>query len=543
MTKTNKKRVLWMGEATFLSTGYGTYGKELLSYLHSTGKYDIAELGGYARPDDSRSQSIPWKYYGTLPTTEEEARIYASKMNNQWGAQAFEPICLDFKPDIILDMRDPWMFDFQYSSPFRRLYHWAIMPTVDSAPQLENWLAMYMDADSVFSYTEFGRDVLMKETGGKINFKGIASPCPNYSVFKPVADKAAHKANMGIDSDTLIVGTVMRNQKRKLYPDLIQSFKLMLEQFPRIADKSFLYIHTSYPDIGWDIPRLVRESGIGHKILFTYYCDSCKHSFPSFFSDAVRTCTKCGKPTARMPSGNTGVSTQQLADIMNVFDLYVQYSCCEGFGIPLIESAACGVPVLVVDYSGMASVADNLGSTKINVERFFREAETHAYRAYPDNEDCAKKMGLALSQPPNIKLQHSHNTYLRCIKKYKWENTFQQWQELIDACEYANWQTPPRILQPNTNIPKGLSLEDFVAWCVVNIWREPSQINSYFVLRMMRDLNYGQTILGHGGPYYSEDSLLSDKPKYKKFGKQDLVNVMVELAQNRNYWEKRRVSQ
>ena len=42
-----KKRILFCSEATFLNTGYATYTREILKYLHGTGKYEIAEMASY----------------------------------------------------------------------------------------------------------------------------------------------------------------------------------------------------------------------------------------------------------------------------------------------------------------------------------------------------------------------------------------------------------------------------------------------------------------------------------------------------------------
>ena len=39
-----KKRVLVMSEAHYLNSGFGTYSKEVITRLHQTGKYDLAEF-------------------------------------------------------------------------------------------------------------------------------------------------------------------------------------------------------------------------------------------------------------------------------------------------------------------------------------------------------------------------------------------------------------------------------------------------------------------------------------------------------------------
>ena len=40
----DRKRILFCNEASFLCSGYGKYGREVLTRLHNTGKYDIAEF-------------------------------------------------------------------------------------------------------------------------------------------------------------------------------------------------------------------------------------------------------------------------------------------------------------------------------------------------------------------------------------------------------------------------------------------------------------------------------------------------------------------
>ena len=137
-----KKRVLFCTEATFLNTGYATYTREILNYLHSTGKYELAELAAYGERNDQRAAGIPWRYYGVAPNSnsepkasKEELDAYGAKPSNQFGEFIFENVCLDFMPDVVCDIRDFWMLDFVDRSPFRRFFKWAIMPTVDARPQ------------------------------------------------------------------------------------------------------------------------------------------------------------------------------------------------------------------------------------------------------------------------------------------------------------------------------------------------------------------------------------------------------------------------
>lgn len=926
-----KKRILWFGEATYLSTGYSVYGKELLTYLYNTGKYEIAEFASYGGAGDPRRFESPWLYYANLPSTPQEKEIYGINTQNQWGLWRMDEVFLDFKPHYVISIRDWWADEFISRSPYRKLFKWFYMPTVDSAPQKDQWLSTFIDADAILTYSEFGKDTLLKETNNKVKFFDIASPAANYEYFKPVLDKKAHKESFGLDSKSIIIGTVMRNQKRKFYPELIKAFKLLLEKSDKPED-IYLYLHTAYPDVGWDIPKLVRESGIGHKILFTYVCSGCDHIFPSFFNDAFQICPRCKKSPARLPNSDKGVETADLARVMQCFDLYVQYSSCltgnqeiltydgwkeikdvkegelvythkhnwkevkqkfenpnnnnvykinvwgnkdtleitgnhpvyaytkeilgkpnykrhtkelftrlnhknqipspefievdklskndlicypindtvswlnkldislyaspedtwipnraeikvkhgdvyptvididnefcrfiglfaadghsglnqnkitshidetenielsdkifnlisnkktltrkyptrkaidktlcssfhcrlftswfylengdkklpdwvmtmptdlqlevirglcmgdghlmsrrgsettvyvttsrflsdqlktllmrcrlhfnyntkqkkgnrklqyrfeisgnikngefdralathntknmyynnyylmsikdivkidnndeyvynievdddnsyvtrictihncEGFGIPLVEAAACGTPICAINYSAMESILKNIKGIPINPLHMFLESELGAERAWPDNNDFAEKVNKFLNKTEREREEIGKKTHLNCRKRYSYNDTARIWESLIDKTEvdFDIWESPPSIKQINLNIPQGLGNEQFVRWCVLNIWGDPQQIDSYIEMRMIRDLNYGVAYAGTGDIFYSNDSVISDR-KYSKFTRENVVNEMIKLAEHRNYWENRRI--
>ena len=177
-----KKRILFCSEATFLNTGYATYTREILNYLHGTGKYEIAEMASYGQKNDPRAANIPWTYYGVAPNTEcepkaseEEINSYNSNPVNQFGGWAFEHVCLDFLPDFVCDIRDFWMLDFAERSPFRPFFKWAVMPTVDARPQARQWIATYANADACLTYSDWAGGVLEDQSGGKINYLG--TPC------------------------------------------------------------------------------------------------------------------------------------------------------------------------------------------------------------------------------------------------------------------------------------------------------------------------------------------------------------------------------
>ena len=48
-----KKRILFCGEATYLNTGYATYGREVMKRLYQSGKYELAEFASYGEHKDN----------------------------------------------------------------------------------------------------------------------------------------------------------------------------------------------------------------------------------------------------------------------------------------------------------------------------------------------------------------------------------------------------------------------------------------------------------------------------------------------------------
>lgn len=545
-----KTRVLWCNEASYLSTGYATYGHEVMSRLHATGKYELAELATYGDvtdPRERRWRAVPWGFIPVMPDRGNPAEVDRYQANPTWqfGEWKFEEACLAFRPDVVMDVRDWWMLEHQERSPFRPLFHWAIMPTVDAAPQDEQWVATFQGADAVFTYSDWGMGVLREQTRGRVNGVCSAPPGADLDALAPKPDRRAHRRAMGIDEDCLVVGTVMRNQKRKLYPDLVQAFaRFLREAPPELAKRTYLYLHTSFPDVGWDIPRLVAEEGLGHKCVFTYVCNHCGASFPSFFADAKSVCRRCGAHAATLPNSHNGVSRRALGDVLNVFDVYVQYANSEGFGMPQVEAAACGVPVMAVDYSAMSDVVRKLGGFPIKVQRMYRESETHCWRALPDNADLVAKLVAFLSLPEPVRRRKGFEARRAVEEHYTYDRTAKIWEAHLDSVvpRPELWASPPRLHRPAAAAPPGMTNEEFVRWGITHVAGRPELLNSYTALRMLRDLNWEMTTRGTGGLYFNEDSTLGSMNRQQPFDRDRAVEELLKLNAQLNHWESRRAA-
>lgn len=497
-----KLRVLFIGEASYLNSGYAVYIKEILKRFHKCGEFEIAEFAPCGEPKERepRVQDIPWAYYPNIPdrANKQEFNDYNSSTINAFGMYSWNSTILNFMPDLIVDIRDIWMMKFEVFTPLKRFYKVAWIPTVDSPILNKEWISIYQDCDYIFGYTEWALNILKSNSNNMLNLCGIAGPGADVDTFVPVVDKAQHKESFGLPKDAFIVGTVMRNQKRKLFPDLFDSFKLFLHRLtPEQQQKCYLYLHTGYPDSGWDLPEYITNSGISSKILCSYQCNNCGHFTPSFFNDAVSICPKCGKNSLVMASVSNGVPTNTMCDIYNLFDVYVQYSICEAAGMPQLEAASCGVPIMAPDHSAMGDIVRKTNGYLIDVAKDVYECTSNRVLCYPDNADLAQKLFKYYVLPNALKQTKQQEAREGILLNYTYDKSFDilynTFKNIEVPSQRSTWFSPPQIIQPNTNVPEGLTNESFVRWCIINVLGMPEKLHSALTYRIIRDLNYGFT--------------------------------------------------
>jgi glycosyltransferase involved in cell wall biosynthesis len=536
------KRVLVGSEASYLNTGYASYGRELIKRLIDTGKYEVAEISCYGAADDERRREIPWKNYPIAPSRndpEKVRQIYGSNPANQFGAWRFERICLDFKPDAVLMQKDPWMDSWIKHSPYRPYFSWIWASTVDSAPQSPEWINQFADADYFYTLSEWAEGVIKEQAGDSVNLIGSVTMCAA-DEFKPVPNKAVHKLSMGLDPEYKIIGTVMRNQRRKLFPDLFEAFSKYLKATG--DEKTYLYCHTSYPDNGWDIPQLMLRNEISSRVLFSYACEACGALSICRFSDTVKQCKKCKHYASKMSNVSTGATTEDLAKIYNLFDVYVQYSNSEGMGIGQLEAAACGIHVMSTDYSAMESIVRKVDGYPIPVRAKTLELETGCYRAIPDIDAVAKYWQEFLSLPEEKRDELGKRAREAYVANFQWDKVVDKWMQSIDACPKGQWDLPLRQinLPAEDKMPKVRNNYEFLEWAL-KTYIPYSRLEGSFELNcILRDMNFQSHRPNPCGYFYSENSYF-DRVNFVPFSAQNVIELFRGKAEVFNFWENARV--
>ena len=531
-----KKRVLFSTEFSNSSTGYGVYGQNLLSRLHSLGKYEIAEFASFVSCNDIRDGNIKHHLYCNEPSPNDEAakQQYATNDANKTGAYRFDKVLLDFRPDIVCEFRDTTMFEYEMMTPLRKFFYWLTSPSLDSAPQLSEWVSTLMNADQVLNYTDYAGEVLRKEGGGKINIAGTAYTGANFDIFKPISQKDVLRQSLGLNPNAFIVSMNGRNQIRKMFIELIKAFRLYLDKIqtidPNLYNNSFLYLHTTLPDLKpWSISKALVQFGLTNHTLVTYNCTKCNKFFPNKYQETITSCRFCGGQ-ALLPRVGYNISPDALNQVYNVSDIYVQYANRGAAEFPLIEAAAAGCNIMAVDYAGTGDVCRRLGGIPIKVLSLNREINVDADAAVPCNNHLSDELVNFARRPRQINLRNGYKLSEIARKKFSWDKNAEIWEKAIDNANltgmqgkwHQNINYQPAQVNPNDNIYNWVySILNFAI-------QEPHLKHTVFIDEMIKWAEVGIRSTGNG---------------IIQWGRQELTNILNSMVQNKQTLEALRSGQ
>jgi len=512
--------------------------REILNRLNRVPGIKIAELASYCSQDDQRMANVPWKVYPVAPSRNDSKAVeeYHANPLHAFGAKLFNDVLLDYKPTHVIDIRDSWHIEYQFRSPLRPYYAHVVMPAVDAAPQHRTWIDMYSYADKILSYTDWGINIL--KVAGLNNVFSSASPCAPIE-FSPLTSeqRAEVKRSMGL-GDVTIVGTVMRNQRRKLFPNLFQDFAAYLNKSGRTD--VFLLCHTSNPDT-WELDEHLLENGLSNKVLFTYHCNRCGTVDFSFYRGIFSHCRKCNNMSSTFTSTQNGVDNHTMNLIYNAMDVYVQYAICEGYGMPLAEALSCGIPIMAVDYSAMSEIIHQAQGTAIKPVDFFTEPETGRRMAMPDRNSFINGLDSLLSLSKEKLIEKSKfSRLLYGMRSY--DETAKVWLDALSSCEPSkNWNSSPVKYNMDIKIPKGISSSAFARWLITDVLQEPKYIGSFLEARLIRDISNGHAYRGFDNKYYHED-VAGKGMQLVPFDREFATRHFGALLEERQMWEDKRIA-
>jgi glycosyltransferase involved in cell wall biosynthesis len=311
----SKRKILFLSDAVSCRTGLGRITRDLALRVHCQlgDVYEVASVG-YGGPG---SVSIPFKEY------------HLHDINN-WLVPELPAIWTDFVGE-----EEGILFSIWDAS---RLY-WLGMPQTCRMPHLRKWVEtarvrkwLYgaLDAEGPrgglshsIAQTYKGFDRVLDYSAFSSKVTGNPEHLPHgidTAVFCPRDRKEARigfaqGGFTGLTEDTLLVGILATNQARKNWQLGMETVRILLDRGRNVR----LWGHTDALERYWSLSNLIADYSLQGRVALT---------------------------TNRFPD-------EQLSWMYSSCDVTLGIGA-EGFGYPVAESLACGVPCIAGSYGGQA---------------------------------------------------------------------------------------------------------------------------------------------------------------------------------------------
>lgn len=301
-------KILWHSNSPWSATGYGQQTAIQTVLLQKDGhQVAISAFWGL------NGRLLDWNGMPVYPAGPDYGDAWLPGYAAHWGDG--DPLSVQ-----VITLMDVWVL----KSPLLNKLNLACWCPIDHDP-------MSVIVEEFFKRTSNAVPIAMSRFGeAKFHEKDIDCLYVPHSidteVMRPYPQADIREAN-GLPKDAFIVGMVANNKgnapPRKAFPQVFEAFA----KFKQKHSDAFLYLHSDAKNNrdGLDLEYLAQYMGIPSDS-FTF--------------------------TPPLPM-QLGIEQPIMAAMYSSFDVLAAPSYGEGFGIPIIEAQACGVPVIVNDFSAM----------------------------------------------------------------------------------------------------------------------------------------------------------------------------------------------
>lgn len=376
MSSPEKLPLLLVSDAPNLPTGLGRITRDLAWRISSSiPEVDLAYLGW----DWDESLNLPWKNF---PITD----------HDNWGRDDLEKVwwkAFGKRKGVIFTVWDPARaFALLEESGEVPAQLWGYFP-IDGVNMNGSIggpaAAAIRKYRRVLGYGEFGAKVLARVLGEGARVESLPHGL-DLSVWKP------RRAPEGL------VGIVATNTHRKDWGLGFQAFREMKKTMPRLR----LWAHVnSEVTVAWSLPELAEQCGLGAQ-------------------DLIVTSSEKG-----------GLPDEHLANLYSACVVTLGIGLGEGFGYPLVESLACGRPVVHCDYAGGAELVP-VPAWRVRARAFHVESAYALHRPIIDPDKFAGA-ALAAAEWGLAEPEISEAYCAGSVQHLGWDSLWPHWERWIRA--------------------------------------------------------------------------------------------------------------
>lgn len=211
-------------------------------------------------------------------------------------------------------------------------------------------------------------------------------------LFRPIPEpgRSRLKDSRGL-AECFVVGSLGNNSRRKRFDLVIRSFALFAQarQNARLMIKTDRFVSLD----GVDLPALIKREGI---------------------SDRVEVIAK-------------ERTDQELVELYNLMDLYLNLSEWEGFCIPVIEAMACGVPVVSLPIQGPGEILP-YRDTLVTGSLVREEGGSLLYEADPQ---AVCRVLLEIAEQGELRIQLSRRGRAEAESRYDIGRIVESWEAVL----------------------------------------------------------------------------------------------------------------
>lgn len=319
-----KGHLLYWGDSPTVSTGFGVVARHVLAALFDAG-YEIDCLGLNSLPEFPDRSQFP---YSITPVS--------VPGYDPLGYRALARALLARPYDVLLVQNDVQVTHTAAGHLANMRDRGATLPPVVCYYPVDctvraDLIGMLASAAVIATCTEYGRRETAKAViGGRSPL--VIPHGVDTRVFKPMppeerqAVRQRFRRASHLEPNTFIVCSVAANSVRK---DLARTIAAFAQFSQTLSVPAVLYLHTAPVDNGLDLTQAALAAGLlaGHDVLFP----ESHHA-------------------------TRGISDAALNEIYNASDLYFTTTLGEGWGLPITEAMAAGLPVVGPRHSSVGEL-------------------------------------------------------------------------------------------------------------------------------------------------------------------------------------------